>query len=83
MAQATNTMLRRSVELLLLVMLTISCNGQVNVNAVVQDWTTDKSNASVDLDEFMTLLKRDGIVPIDRPRFMKATQDTIYKVRLL
>lgn len=48
----------------------LSLSAQRNPRKVEQEWKTDKSNYRVDsLNEFLTLLPRDGILPIDAPEF--------------
>lgn len=43
--------------------------SQLNINNVSHEWLTDKENRNVDLNEFRILLPRDGIPPIDNPKF--------------
>ncbi|MBW8052053.1 MAG: DUF3179 domain-containing protein, partial [Cytophagales bacterium] len=41
----------------------------MNKEKINQEWKTDITNKSVPLNEFIALLKRDGIPPIDNPKF--------------
>lgn len=43
--------------------------AQMNKEKINQEWKTDIANKSVPLNEFTVLLKRDGIPPIDNPKF--------------
>ncbi len=66
----------RELALLFVAMVfSFTVSGQVyNPKGVVQEWQTDTSKHSVPLSEFVVLLKRDMIVPIDKPLFLKFHQ---------
>ncbi|MBT3382926.1 MAG: DUF3179 domain-containing protein [Prolixibacteraceae bacterium] len=60
----------------LLIVLIISIKGfsQVqNFEKVSQEWKTDTAKHSLPLNEFRALLKRDGIPPIDNPKYISAS----------
>lgn len=44
--------------------------SQINKRNIKQEWNTDKTNHIVPLKEFIILLKRDSIKPIDNPTFI-------------
>lgn len=55
----------------------IQVNGQVqNFDKVGQEWLTDLNRSSIELKELKALMKRDGIPPIDQPKFIKASKAT-------
>lgn len=57
---------------MLIAVFVFSCTllfAQMNKEKINQEWKTDITNKSVPLNEFIALLKRDGIPPIDNPKF--------------
>jgi hypothetical protein len=50
-----------------------------NFEKVGQEWKTDLSKYSIDLNEINALMKRDGIPPIDMPKYISAeTAKTVF-----
>ena len=45
-----------------------------NFEKVGQEWQTDLSKHSIELNELKALLKRDGIPPIDHPKFLPSAK---------
>ncbi|MCF6332205.1 MAG: DUF3179 domain-containing protein [Draconibacterium sp.] len=43
-----------------------------NFEKVGQKWKTDLNNHSIELNEIRALMKRDGIPPIDNPKYISA-----------
>jgi hypothetical protein len=48
-----------------------------NFEKVGQEWKTDLSNHSIELNEIKALMKRDGIPPIDNPKYITAADATL------
>ncbi len=48
-----------------------------NLEKVGQKWKTDTAKHSVPLNEFRALLKRDGIPPIDNPKYISSTDASL------
>lgn len=70
---------KKIISLLFFILIHILTTAQVrNFKNVGQTWKTDLTKHSVALNEFTALLKRDGIPPIDKPKFIKATEATNY-----
>ena len=62
---------------ILIAVFVFSCTllfAQMNKEKINQEWKTDITNNSVPLNEFTALLKRDGIPPIDNPKFWNKEQ---------
>jgi hypothetical protein len=64
----------RFFAVLVLIITSIVANSQINERGIEQEWKTNKTNRSVDLDEFRVLLVRDGIPPLDEPVFWSVSK---------
>ncbi len=68
---------------LLLLFFPSALMGQIrDPRSVNQEWKTDIKSTEVELGEFLCLLKRDGIPPIDHPEFVPAKEALLKGITL-